>query len=178
MYKASKVFLSKSASIVLPIILLMVLPMLAVFNVMPVYAAPTVKDLTPDYAKAGSTIDILEFEIVGPTGGATLTAVTVDYTGSTIDDVAYTMVYVSAPPYTVWTLFGWSGFFPTDHQEISGSYSIPESVKVKVKLTITLKGNAIHGHTVDAMISDYTITAPPGSGSDIPPIDPGGAVIV
>jgi len=158
------------------LILLLVLPMLGIFKVMPVHA--TAYDLTPEYAKAGATIDILNFTIVGPTGGTTLTSVTVAYTGTNLTDLSYASVYVSTDGGASWALFGWAwaaiftGTLPT--ATISGSYSIGEGVNATVKLTFKLSSTSRHGHTVDGKVTTYGLTVPPGDGTDAPPIDPAG----
>jgi hypothetical protein len=156
------------------LIFLLALSMLGVLASIRVQASPA-EDLTPDYAKAGATLDILYFVVVGYNpGGTILTSVTVDYTGTSVEDVLYMAVYVSLPPYSNWTFFGWGGYIvDPDAEVITGSYTIPAGVAAHVKLTIVLKSTAIEEHIVDAKITDYDVTFnPPGSGSDIPPIDP------
>jgi len=156
------------------LLLLLVLPMVSILNIIPTYALPV--DLTPDYAKAGATIDILSFNIVGPPGGTTLTSVTVAYTGNDLADLSWAAVYVYDG--VSWTLFGWawaasfSGTPPTT--TISGSYFIGEGVTATVKLTFKLSSNPTHGDIVDGKIVTYGLTAPPGDGTDAPPIDPEG----
>jgi hypothetical protein len=160
------------------LIFLLTLSMLGVLasHIKPVHATPY--DLTPDYAKAGAIIDILNFTIVGPTDGTTLTSVTVAYTGTNLTDLSYASVYVSTDGGAHWALFGWawaasfSGTPPTT--TISGSYFIGEDVKATVKLTFRLSSTPTHGHTVDGKVTTYTLTCPPGDGTDSPPIDPDG----
>ena len=171
-----------SKTVTTTLIFLLTLSMLGVLAsyIKPVHATPY--DLTPDYAKAGAIIDILNFTIVGPTGGTTLTSVTVAYTGTDLTDLSYASVYVSTDGGAHWALFGWawaasfSGTLPTT--TISGTCSIGEGVKATVKLTFKLSSTPKHGDTVDGKVTTYTLTYPPGDGTDSPPIDPAGGTTI
>jgi|GEM_PF-4209293 len=149
--------------------------MLATVPLVPL-ASAVVQDLTPDYAKAGATIPILSFNIIGPTGGTTLTSVTIQYTGTNLADLSYAAVYVDN------TLFGWiwstglTGTPPTG--TITGSYTINEGVNATVTLKFTLKSTAVENHTVDGNVTNYVLTNPPAEGTDAPPIDPAGYTII
>ncbi|MEM2873692.1 MAG: Ig-like domain-containing protein, partial [Nitrososphaerales archaeon] len=162
------------------IISLFIISMLSVFAtvpLVPIASAAPLEDLTPDYAKAGATIDILSFDIVGPAGGTTLTSVTIAYTGDALTDLSWAAIYISTDG-GPWTLFGWiwaaslTGTPPTG--TITDSYLIGAGKTATVKLTFTLSGTAAHGHTVDGKVTTYTLTIPPGGGTDVPPIDPAG----
>jgi len=109
----------------------------------------TVTDLTPDRAKPGATIDILSWDIVGPSGGTTLTAVDVGFNGTDTEDVEYALIYVNSTLFQ--TLYGPVG-------TMWGTYFIPEGVKVTVKLVFQIDDAAVHGHTVDGKINFYTMT--------------------
>jgi uncharacterized protein (DUF2237 family) len=160
----------KSKTAVATLILLLVLPTLAVFNVIPVHAV--VKDLTPDYAKKGATVDILSFNIVGPTGGTTLYSVTIEYTGTSLGDISYAAVYVDG------TLFGLvyrTAFDPTTKTAtVTGSYVIGEGVSATVKLVFKLSTTALENNMVDGKIVDYLLSVEGAAGTDLPPIDPAG----
>jgi hypothetical protein len=164
------------------LILLLTLSMLGIFasNIGTVNA--TAYDLTPEYAKAGATIDILNFTIVGPTGGTTLTSVTVAYTGTALEDLSHASVYVSTDGGASWTLFGWAWAASFTGSPlattITGSYTIGEDVTATVKLTFKLSSNPTHGDTVDGEIVTYGLTVPPGDGTDAPPIDPAGETTI
>jgi len=132
-----------------------------------------VVDLTPDYAKPGATIDVLSWEIVGPSGGTTLTAVSIGFNGTDSDDVEYAMIYVTNTTNTILyqTLYGPIG-------TVWDSYVIPEGENVTVTLVFQIDDDAAHGNEVDGKIVFYTMTKPGGSGTDPQPIDPDGYTII
>lgn len=159
------------------IISLFIISMLSIFATVPL-ASAVVSDLTPTYAKAGSTIDILSSYIVGPAGGTTLTSVTIAYTGTSLADLSWAAIYVSTDGGVTWTLFGWvwaaslTGTPPTGTITPSTGTFIGECATAMVKLAYTLSTGAVHGRYVDGRVTTYTLSMPPGVGTDVPPIDP------
>ena len=54
-----------------------------------------VYDLTPDYRKAGSLIDVLSWDIYGPVGGTNMSQIQFKYSGTTPTDMNYTQFYAN-----------------------------------------------------------------------------------
>jgi len=128
-----------------------------------------VHDLTPDYTAPGTSIDILSWDIYGPTGGVYLTKVDVAYNGTNPLDVDWANIYVNGT--LVQTLYGPVGFLILNE-------FIPEGSMVTVTLEFVISSTATHGNHVDGKISDYTLSKPGGTGTDIQPIDPLGFTII
>ncbi len=93
--------LKTKKKILIAIISLFVLSMLATVPL--ALATGTPVDLTLDYAKAGDTINMLSFNIVGPAGGTTLTSVSIAYTGTNLTDLSWARVWTSAANATAGT---------------------------------------------------------------------------
>ena len=55
-----------------------------------------VKDLTPDYRRAGSLIDVLSWDIYGPPGNTSLTQIQFKYNGTTPTDMNFTQFYANS----------------------------------------------------------------------------------
>jgi len=128
-----------------------------------------VLNLAPEYAKPGDTIDILSWNIVGPTGGVYLQKINIGYKGDDVNDVLWANVYVNYDIYQ--TLYGPEGFMIKDHY-------IPEGETAIVKLEFQLRDTAVHGNHVDGYIIDFALSKPGGSGTDPKPIDPIGYTII
>jgi len=130
-----------------------------------------VHDLTPDYTAPGTSIDILSWDIYGPSGGVHLQKVDVAYNGTDTTDVDWANLYINGS--LVQTLYGPEGFFL-----LTGNNFIPEGDMVTVTLEFVISSTATHGNHVDGKISDYAMSKSGATGTDLQPIDPVGHTII
>ena len=137
------------------------------------FVAPTnaiVKDLTPDYRKAGSVIDVLSWDIYGPSGGTELTQITFWYSGTDPADMEY--VQFLANNTLLKTVYQQGAFL------IIPGYPILEGEMVNITMRIKIHDDGQHGNFVDGYIENYVLTYPGAFGTDYLPANPAGYTII
>jgi len=137
------------------------------------FVAPTnaiVKDLTPDYRKAGSVIDVLSWDIYGPSGGTELTQITFWYSGTDPADMEY--VQFLANNTLLKTVYQEGAFLIIPGQPIL------EGEMVNITMRIKIHDDGQHGNFVDGYIENYVLTYPGASGTDYIPANPAGYTII